>query len=124
VPSGWDEAATASRVEAIATRPGLLLPTDLDGFAAPAFRVDGDAVVTRFAGPGDRTFTLVQTPGTRLSPPLDLSVIGVEVRGVEGRWSDGRHELEWVEDGQVVTLRSATLSLNELLAVAGSLEPA
>lgn len=33
-------------------------------------------------------------------------------------------ELEWVEAGRVLTLRSATLSLEELLAVAASLESA
>ena len=35
-----------------------------------------------------------------------------------------RGQLEWVEAGRVLDLRSATLSLEELLAIAASLEPA
>jgi hypothetical protein len=46
------------------------------------------------------------------------------VRRADGRWSAERGELEWVEHGRVLDLRSATLSLEELLAVAASLEPA
>lgn len=124
IPDDWAEASTADRPAALAALPGLLLPDDLPGFGAPALRVDDGAVTARFAGAGARTFTLVESAGDRLSPPLDASVIGVEVRGGEGRWSDARHELEWVEDGVVVSLRSPTLGLNELLSVAEAMRPA
>jgi hypothetical protein len=49
-------------------------------------------------------------------------VRGVRVRGSDGRWSAARGELEWVEGGRTVSLRSATLSLEELLAVADRLK--
>jgi hypothetical protein len=124
IPASWSEATTADRGEAIAALPSLLLPRGLTGFAPPAFRVDGPTVTARYGGPGARSFTVVETPGDRLSPPLDQSVIGVEVRGREGRWSDARQELEWVEDGVVCSLRSPTLSLNALLSVAEAMEPA
>jgi hypothetical protein len=44
------------------------------------------------------------------------------VRSADGRYSLALGELEWVEHGRVVSLRSTTLSLEELLAIAQSLE--
>jgi hypothetical protein len=124
VPAAWAEAATSTLPEALAADPGLRRPRDLRGFAPPAVRVDGRTVTLAYPGPGSRGFLLVQAPGDRLTPPLDDDPAGVRVRGSDGRWSPARGELEWVEAGRVLTLRSATLSLEELLAVAASLEPA
>jgi hypothetical protein len=124
VPAGWAEATTATLPQARAASPGLLRPRDPAGFAPPAVRIDGRVVTLAYAGPGSRGFLLVQAPGTRLAPPLDADARGVRVRGSDGRWSAERGELEWVEHGRVLDLRSATLSLEELLAVAASLEPA
>jgi hypothetical protein len=124
VPAGWAEAATSTLPEALAADPGLRRPRDLRGFAPPAVRVDGRTVTLADPGPGARGFLLVQAPGDRLTPPLDDDPAGVRVRGTNGRWSPARGELEWVEAGRALTLRSATLSLEELLAVAASLEPA
>jgi Putative zinc-finger len=124
VPAGWAEAATATLSQARAASPGLLRPRDPAGFAPPAVRVDGRVVTLAYAGPGSRGFLLVQAPGTRLVPPLDADARGVRVRRSDGRWSAERGQLEWVERGRVLDLRSATLSLEELLAIAASLEPA
>jgi anti-sigma factor RsiW len=123
VPAGWAEAATSTLPEAAAADPGLRVPRDLHGFAPPAVRVDGRTVTLAYAGPGSRGFLLVQTPGDRLAPPLDDDPVGVRVRGSDGRWSPGRGELEWVERHRVLTLRSSTLPLEELLAIAAALEP-
>jgi anti-sigma factor RsiW len=123
VPAGWAEAATSTLPEAVAADPGLRVPRGLRGFAPPAVRVDGRTVTLAFAGPGSRGFLLVQAPGDRLAPPLDDDPVGVRVRGSDGRWSPGRGELEWVERRRVLTLRSSTLPLEELLTVAASLEP-
>jgi Putative zinc-finger len=124
VPAGWVEAATATLPRARAASPGLLRPRDPAGFAPPAVRVDGKVVTLAYAGPGSRGFLLVQAPGSRLTPPLDADARGVRVRGSDGRWSAERGQLEWVEAGRVLDLRSATLSLEELLAIAASLEEA
>jgi hypothetical protein len=124
VPDGWAEAATATLPEARAAGPGLLRPSDPAGFAPPAVRVDGKAVTLAYGGAGSRGFLLVQAPGVRLTPPLDEDATGVRVRGSDGRWSPGRGELEWVEAGRSFDLRSTTLSLEELLAIAASLVPA
>jgi len=124
VPAGWAEAATATLPQAHAASPGLLRPHDPAGFAPPAVRVDGRVVTLAYAGPGSRGFLLVQSPGTQLTPPLDADARGVRVRRSDGRWSAERGQLEWVEGGRVLDLRSATLSLEELLAIAASLEPA
>src|SRR5215216_416133 len=122
VPAGWAEAATSTLPEVVAADRGLRVPRDLRGFAPPAVRADGRTVTLAYAGPGARGFLLVQAPGGRLTPPLDDDPLGVRVRGHDGRWSSGRGELEWVEDYRVLTLRSGTLPLQELLAVAASLE--
>jgi hypothetical protein len=124
VPAGWAEAATATLSQARAASPGLLRPRDPAGFAPPAVRVDGRVVTLAYAGPGSRGFLLVQSPGTQLTPPLDADARGVRVRRSDGRWSAERGQLEWVEHGRVLDLHSATLSLEELLAIAASLEPA
>lgn len=124
VPADWVEAASASADDAAAVVPGLLLPDQLDGFGTPSVRADGSTVVVSYAGPGARGFQLTEASGNRLTPPLDLSVTAVDVRGEMGRWSGSRGELEWTEGGVVVSLRSVTLSLDELLAIAASMEPA
>ena len=123
VPAGWAEAATSTLPEVVAADRGLRVPRDLRGFAPPAVRADGRTVTLAYAGPGARGFLLVQAPGDRLTPPLDDDPLGVRVRGRDGRWSPGRGELEWVEDHRVLTLRSNTLPLEELLTIAASLEP-
>jgi hypothetical protein len=124
VPGGWAEAAATTLPEATAASPGLLRPRAPAGFAPPAVRVDGEVVTLAYAGAGTRGFLLVQAPGERLTPPLDADASGVRVRRSDGRWSPERGELEWVEAGRTFDLRSATLSLEELLAIAASLEPA
>jgi hypothetical protein len=125
VPGDWAEAATADLATARAAIEPLLLPGDLSGFAAPAFRVDGPAVTASFAGPGTRAFALVQTPAFKLTPPLESSdVVAVVVRGVPGRFSPSRGDLEWFADDIVYRLHSTSLSRNELVAIAEGLEPA
>jgi hypothetical protein len=122
VPDGWPEAATVRLAEASDDHPGLLTSSDHDGFAAPAVLVGEGSVTQLYAGPGDRSFVLVQRPGTQLSPSPDPDVVGTRVRDQPGRDSFARGELEWVEAGSVVSLRSTTLSLGELLAIAEALE--
>lgn len=122
VPASWAEAAVVP-LERVADRlDGALLPPDLDGFAPAAARlVDGGAAIA-VTGPGARGFVLTQVPGEALAPPLEPDVRGVEVRGTAGRYTPRTGELEWVEAGSVVSLRSATLSLDELVAIAERLE--
>ncbi|MCU1373518.1 MAG: hypothetical protein JWO68_804, partial [Actinomycetia bacterium] len=64
---------------------------------------------------------LATRDGSTLSPPLDPDVVGVVVRGRTGRWSPRRGELEWVEGGRQWSLRSTTVGMAELVAVAHEL---
>jgi hypothetical protein len=123
VPDGWAEAATATLDEARRALPHLLRPAALKGFGPPAVRVDGASVTVAYAGAGDRAFVLSEAPGRRLLPPLDPDARTVRVRGLDARWSPDRGELEWTEDGVVITLRSNTLALGELAGVADRLRP-
>jgi hypothetical protein len=123
VPATWAEAGTATIADAARALPGLLVPgDDLAGFGAAAVRVDGDTVSQVYPGPGDRGFALVQRAAGQIPPPTDGDEVGVEVRGTPGRYSYQRGQLDWVEGGAARNLRSPTLGLAELLAVAEGLE--
>jgi hypothetical protein len=119
VPAGWVE-GPGTLAQGAAALPGLLVPT-VAGFAPPAVRVAGTSVTIAVAGDGRRGFALVQTAGDVLSPPFDADVLAVRVRGRSARYTPERGQLEWVEDGKVVELRSRTLGIEELLAVAHGL---
>jgi hypothetical protein len=124
VPTDWAEAATATLDDAAAVVPMLLTDRAAEGFSAPAVRLDGDTVTQVYAGPGTRGFALTQRPSPSLPPPSSGDEIGLDVRGTTGRYSQQRGEVEWVEGGSAVSLRSDTLGLAELLTIAGHLEPA
>jgi hypothetical protein len=64
---------------------------------------------------------LHQAPGSPLPPPMDPDVLAVEVRGILGRYSPVRGELEWVEDGVYRALGGTALDLAGLVRVAESL---
>lgn len=123
IPPAWPESATATLDEARAAQPALLTPSRPEGFAAPAVRVEAGVVTQVYAGPGDRGFVLTQSTAPDLSPPSDGDSLGVQVRGLPGRYSVERGELEWTEDDMSFSLSSPTLSLPELVALARDLVP-
>jgi hypothetical protein len=61
--------------------------------------------------------------GQSLPPASAASQSAVEVRGTEGRWTQDRGQLEWVEDGVYYSLDASGLGLEDLLAVAASMGP-
>jgi Putative zinc-finger len=124
VPAAWAEAATATLDEAAEDLPGLLTSRATHGFGAATVRIDGDTVTQVRAGPGRRVFTLTQRRVPVLPPPSAGDETGVVLRGTTGRYSQQRGELEWIEGGTALSLRSDTLGLGELLTVAEHLEPA
>jgi hypothetical protein len=121
VPNTWAEAGTGNLAQAVNALPHLLVAGGLRGFRVPGVRIDDHVVTLDYAGEGARSFRLTQALGDALVPPLDPDVRGVEVRDTIGRYLPSTGELEWVEAGTVVSLRSATLSLSELLGVAARL---
>lgn len=121
VPAGWVESAAATLAQAEEIDPALLVPEGLEGFVHPAVRVVRRGVTMRYVGAGARAFLLTQAPGAALSPPFDADVVGVVVRGQQGRFTPSRGVLEWVESGRVVALESDSLGLTELLAIAETL---
>jgi hypothetical protein len=115
----WAAAGTGTGTVADATAvlPTLLVASGLDGFRAPGVRIEDRVVTLDYAGAGARGFRLTEAPGDSLVPPLDPNVRGVEVRDTVGRYQPATGELEWVEAGTVVSLRSTTMSLTELIGV-------
>jgi hypothetical protein len=124
LPASWAEAATATLDEARAALPGLLLPQGLAGYGPPAFRVEDGRVVVGSTGPGDTGFVLVEVAGTGLGDPTSVDAEEVDVGDGVGRLRPDAGTLELVRDGVRVTVRSATATSDELVAIGRSLEPA
>lgn len=122
IPPDWAEAGTGTFADARRALDRLLTPRELEGFGDPAVRVRDGEVTMAFAGPGSRGFLLIQTPGSALTPPLEPDVRELRVRDVPGRFSPSRGEIEWVETNTTISITSATLTAEELLAIARSLE--
>ena len=64
-----------------------------------------------------------QQPAEELPPATAADVREVGVRGTAGRWSPERSQLEWLEAGLYLSVDAPGASLDDLLAVAASLEP-
>jgi hypothetical protein len=124
VPRTWAEASSTTVAHARGVIPGLLVPRRIRGFAPPSVRLTGENATMAYAGAGARGFLVVESPGTGLAPPLERDVRGVTVRGRTGRYVASAGQLEWVEGGVVVELRSSTLALDELLSIATAMGPA
>lgn len=73
---------------------------------------------------GTGPIRLHEEPAKTLPPASAAVQDEVEVRGVTGRWTQDRHQLEWVQEGVYYSLDAAGMQLTDLLAVAGSLQPA
>lgn len=117
VPAGWLE---ADIVDPTALPAATLLP-DVDGWSLLA-RVDDDATTLLLTGGGSRTVLITQEPGSNLDPPRGPDFSEVSVRGVAGRHDASTATLEWIEDGQVVRMRSDTVGLEELVDIANRME--
>lgn len=118
VPSTWQEAST---VDIAALPDGTLVP-DGDGWSVLG-RVDGEGTTILLTGSGARSVIVSQRPGDRLDPPTGPDYSGVAVRGGDGRYNASEATLEWVEDGQLMRMRSETVGLAELVEIAATLEP-
>jgi hypothetical protein len=121
VPENWPEAQAETIAQAAVGHPGLLIVPSPPGFAAPVVAKTGEAVVLDYIGSGERRFRLVERPGSNISPPIDPDARTVGLRGLVARFSPGLSELEWVENGIVLSLSSHSLDLGELVRLAESL---
>ena len=113
VPSSWQEAST---VEVVDLPAGTLVP-EIEGWSVLG-RIEATGTTILLTGTGARSVIVSQSPGDRLEPPTGPDYTEVEVRGVDGRYNASEATLEWVEDGQVIRLRSETVGLAELVDLA------
>lgn len=118
VPSTWQEAST---VEVVELPSGTLVP-DVEGWSELG-RIDETGTTILLTGSGARSVVISQQAGDRLAPPTGPDYSEVEVRGLAGRYNVSEATLEWVEDGQVIRMRSDTVSLVELIDLASALDP-
>ncbi|HSM46061.1 MAG TPA: hypothetical protein VK969_13690, partial [Acidimicrobiia bacterium] len=117
VPSTWEEAST---VQVDGLPPGTLVP-NAEGWSTLG-RVDGDTTTILLTGGGARSVVVTQVPGSRLDPPIGPDYSEIDVRGAGGRYNASEATLEWVENGQVVRMRSDTVGLTELIVLASTME--
>lgn len=118
VPPDWAE---AKQVDVGDLPTGSLLP-DVDGWSLVA-RADGDVITILLTGSGRRTVQIQQAPGSRLGPPTGADFSVVELRGMKGRYDTSTGTLEWTDGERIFQLRSDTVSLEELLAIAEGMAP-
>ena len=114
VPSDWSEAVAAGPPS------GILIP-DVPGWSV--LTISGaDRTSVLLTGAGSRRVLLELEPVNQLEPPAGPDVVAVEVRGQLGRFDAATSALSWVENQTLIRLRSQNLSLEELLALADSME--
>ncbi|MGH2710392.1 MAG: zf-HC2 domain-containing protein [Actinomycetota bacterium] len=127
---GFEPSGEAQTIEeARDVLPSLLEPgPPPSGYRLWTVEAHPGEVTLRYLRPGSELdgtgIRLYQSRDTGLPPPLDLEVLGVTVRGLPGRYSAERSELEWVEDGVYRSLQAPAFDLAGLLRIAASLEPA
>ena len=123
------DAPTQDMADARRALDSLLIPTPLpSGYELWNVDARPGTVTLHYLRPGSELdgtgIRLHQTREAGLPPPLDLQVLGVTVRGLPGRYSAERAELEWVEDGVYRSIQAPAFDLAGLLRLAESLEPA
>jgi hypothetical protein len=141
VPSAWRVHRWAGGVvedglspqEAIARAGfGIQLPEHLPdayrGMSARLIRTPAGRTLTIVyrrpaAELGGAGLILTQAVGQTLAPPTERGAVAVRVGGAVGRWSPGRHILEWMDQDVYRAVSSSTLDLATLVRVAESLRP-
>lgn len=118
VPDTWLEAST---VDLTGLPPGTLVP-EVEGWSSSARVEEGETSILLSSG-GSRSILISQREGTALGPPIGPDVYQVEIRGIQGRFDAATGTLTWVEDGQIVELRSDTVGRAVLVRVAETLRP-
>jgi hypothetical protein len=125
VPPAWPESGSTTVDELERDGVAALVPVGdgpvVSSGASVAIATRGDRIEVAVAGPGARGAHLVELPGTVTLPAEDPDARSVDVRGVSGRWSPTLGELAWVERGHLLVLSTDSLSVAELVALAGDL---
>jgi hypothetical protein len=70
---------------------------------------------------GAGTVRLYMEAAREMPPASSARQSAVQVRGVEGRWTPDRSQLEWIEEGVYRSLDAPGLGLEALLAIAASI---
>jgi hypothetical protein len=86
----------------------------------PSLNVYFEGVDAVGAGP----LRLHEEPARAMPPASAARQYAVTVRDAVGRWTPGRHQLEWIEHGLYISLDAGGLELPALLDIAASLSAA
>jgi outer membrane lipoprotein-sorting protein len=104
------------------------LPAGYEVASAEIVRMHQDAALNVYfqqqdTDLGTEPIRLHEEVAEKLPPASSAAQSEVEVRGVVGRWTPDRNQLEWVEQGVYLSLDAGGLPLADLLTVANSLQP-
>jgi hypothetical protein len=121
-PALWTGGA-ATRAEARTALRTLILLPEGQRLRRASIRIQGAMVILDAMGAGATAIEVVEFAGGELPPPDDPDARVVVVRGVPGRYQPAVGELAWVADGTVIALRSTTLPLPALVALANGMHP-
>jgi hypothetical protein len=113
VPPAWQEAATVD----VANLPQGTLVPEVEGWSLLG-RINDDGTTLLLTGGGARNVMISQTSRARLEAPTGPDYSEVALRGVDGRYNASESTLEWIEDGQLIQMRSETVGLAELIDLA------
>lgn len=116
VPFDWEQAAV---MEAGDLPPHVLLP-EVDGWSVLGV-AEGDRTTLLISGAGRRAVLSTQTRGDRLEPPDGPDFVAVALSGTTARFDISAQTLEWVEGGWVLSMRSETVGLEDLVDLAESM---
>ena len=117
VPADWAESSVVTTDE---LPEGTLLP-HIEGWSTVG-KSEDDQVTILMNGGGARTVLITEQPGSSLDPPMGPDFTMVDVRRTQGRFNAATATLEWIEDGQIIRMRSDSVGMVELLDVARALE--
>ncbi|MFL5737746.1 MAG: hypothetical protein ACJ76P_10445 [Actinomycetota bacterium] len=134
LPASWNAQGEPQRfpldriADAVSFRPLVpaRLPSGYDVASAQLDPSGGAAGFTVFyqqrsSDLAGATLRIHEEPATALPPASSAHQSGVDLRGVHGRFTPDRNELEWVESGVYVAIDGNGLELPELLSIARTL---
>jgi hypothetical protein len=117
VPEAWAESAVLPLEE---LPQGTLVPR-VEWWSAAGSVANGITTIL-LTGGGERSILITQESGPELPPPMGPDQTAIPLRGTIARYDDATTTLAWIENDRLIRLRSESVSLDELVTIASSMD--